>query len=361
MNSKIKHKQVTAALRQQVLSGEFKAGSVLPATPKLAEQFGTSVFTIQTALTPLVSEGLLERKRRVGTVVMHNPAVLSTAAIYSSGDGLESRDDAFRGELNRQLQFHLSAQNVQVETFLDSRPKEHRHEPMPALLRAVESNEVQALLVIGCDHINLPWLQQLPIASSFSTSSPIHNRLYSNSAQMIRLGLERLRNGGCRTVGLVCSIQNSPHLASESSERRFYRSVIDVLGDVGLTTRDAWMAVPGTWQPAIESYGYNSFKALWGQAEHPDGIMVFPDKAARGVIVAALELGVRVPEDLQMVFHRNSGVDIACPFPVSWVESDTAAWAEAMLDQIHRQKKGKTVAEQVMDFRIVEEAGNSAM
>jgi DNA-binding LacI/PurR family transcriptional regulator len=354
MKSEIKHKQVTAALRRQVLNGEFKAGSVLPATPKLAEQFGTSVFTIQTALAPLVEEGLLERKRRVGTVVKHNPAVLTTAAIYSSGEALKSRDDAFRRELSRQLHLQLSARDVQVETFLDSRPKEHRHEPLPALRRAVESNEVQALLVTSCDHLNLPWLKRLPVAASFSTSSPIPNRLYSNSDQMLRLGLERLRDRGCRTVGLICSIQNSPHLTPDSSERRFYRSVIDILGDVGLSTRDSWMAVPDTWQSAIESYGYNSFKTLWAQTEHPDGIMVFPDTAARGVIVAALELGVRVPEDLQMVFHRNGGVDIPCPLPVSWVESDMAAWAAVMIDQIHRQKEGKEVAERVMDFRVVD-------
>jgi DNA-binding LacI/PurR family transcriptional regulator len=354
MKKQSRHKQVTAALRNQMLSGELKAGSVLPATPKLAEQFGTSVFTIQTALGPLVAEGLLERKQRVGTVVKHNPAILTTAAIYSSEYALESSEDAFRRELNHQLQRQLAAQNVQVENFLDSRLGEQRREPLPALRRAVESNEVQALLAVGSDQETTPWLQALPIAASFSGGDKKPKRVHSDRPQMLRLGLQCLRDRGCRTVGLICSIQNSPHLTPRSSERDFYRSFISILGELGLTTRDDWMLVPNAWQPAIESYGYNSFKALWTQADHPDGLMVFPDVAARGVIIAALELGVRVPEDVQMVFHRNSGIDIACPLPATWVESDTAAWAAAMIDQVRQQKAGETVTECTIDFRLVE-------
>jgi DNA-binding LacI/PurR family transcriptional regulator len=349
-----KYKQISSVLRQRLLQGELKPGTVLPTTKELANEFETNVYTMQSAIEPLVKDGFLERRRKFGTVVKHNPAVLTTAAIYSNGDTLGSNGDAFRWELSQQLQLQLNARNVQVETFVDSRPKDQRGKPFPALLRAVENNEVQALLALRCDQNDLAWLQDLPIASSLGTNAPIPNRVYSNTEQMLRLGLQNLRDQGCRTVGLICNIQNSAHLSPESSQRQFYRNFIDILGEVGLITRDAWMAVPDFWQPAIEWYGYNQFNAIWKQAEHPDGLMVFPDVAARGVMTAALELGVRVPDELQLVFHRNSGVDMACSLPITWVESDTAAWAAAMIDQVCRQKAGKPVTKTLIEYKIVE-------
>jgi DNA-binding LacI/PurR family transcriptional regulator len=349
-----KYKQITELLRERLLRGELKPGTILPTTKELAGEFETNVYTMHSAIEPLVKEGLLERRRKFGTMVKHNPAVLTTAAIYATGDYLGATEDSFRREMNRQLQLQLTARHVQVENFLDSRPRDQRREPLPALRRAVESNEVQALLVVGCDQDTAPWLQTLPVASSFTGGDNIPNRVHIDRAQMLRLGLRQLQDRGCRTVGLICSIQNSRHLTAKSAERHFYRHFIDILGELGLTTRDDWMLVPDTWQPAIESYGYSSFRSLWERSEHPDGLLVFPDTAARGVMTAALELGVRVPKDVQMVFHRNSGVDIACPLPVTWVESDTAAWAKAMIDQIRRQKAGQPVSKRIIDFRVVE-------
>ena len=72
-------------------------------------------------------------------------------------------------------------------------------------------------------------------------------------------------------------------------------------------------------------------------------------------LAAALELGVRVPDDIKMVFHHNSGVDWFCPLSVDWVESDVAAWADALIEQVRRQKAGEEIEEPtVLGYRIVE-------
>jgi DNA-binding LacI/PurR family transcriptional regulator len=350
-----RYRQIAEAMRERILRGEYKPGTLLPTMHELAEQYDTSFFTVQTALKPLEEEGLIEKKKRVGTIVKHHAAALTTAAIYCSGTGLDPHHDAFRAELCRQLALQLTGQDVHPETFIDPRPQDQQHEPLPSLLRAIERTEVQALLVAGCDQVSLPWLRQLPTTAAFNSSGSMPNRVSCDFVHMLRLSLGRLRERGCRTVGLICSCQNSPHLPLEDYGRQFYRDFIEVLGDVGMRTRNAWMAVPDTWHAQIEEYGYAQFKAICGQSERPDGILVYPDVAARGVMTAALELGVRVPEDIKMVFHHNGGVDWFCPLSVDWVESDVAAWAEALIEQVRRQKAGEEIEEPtVLGYRLVE-------
>jgi len=357
----VRHRQVTDLLRGRILRGEYKPGVLLPTMHELAAQFDTSFFTVQTALRPLEEEGLIEKKKRVGTVVKHNAAVLSTAAIYCSGTGLDPHLDAFRIELCRQLSKQLIGQNVLPEMFIDQRPQDQRHEPLKSLLQAIERNEVQALLVAGCDHVSLPWLRHLPTAASFSSSGSMPNRVSCDFVQMLRLGLGRLRERGCQTFGLICPIQNSTHLLPEAYERKFYRDFIDVLGESGLRTRNDWMAVPDTWHENIEEYGYTQFRNIWRQKERPDGILVYPDVSARGAMSAALELGVRSPEDVHMVFHRNCGIDWLCPLSVDWVESDIAGWADALIQLIRQQKNDEAVKPITLPYRIAESRGRPAV
>jgi len=346
-----KHRLITRALRARILRGELGPGTVLPTTQQLAEQFQTSAFTVQTGLAPLVAEGLVERKPRVGTVVRHNAAVLTCAGIYCSGSLMDEWEYAFARELCRQLQCQLREQNVRTLLHMDSRPQAEQHEPPPELADAVETNRLQALFAPLCDQVSVPWLTQLPVTSSFVCSAPIPNRVGFDTEQILQLGLDRLREQGCNTVGLISAIQIATD--SHTENFRFYDAFVSAVSELGLTTRDAWVRTTREHVVAHEPYGYESFKALWEHPERPDGILVYPDTSARGAMTAALELRVRVPEELRLVFHRNTGVDWVCPLPVDRVESNVARWAAEMIAQVRRQKAGETVEPVVLPYQLV--------
>jgi GntR family transcriptional regulator len=59
--------RIWATIRSRIQSGMYDLDGTLPSTEKLAEEFGVSVITIKKALGSLVEEGLLERRRGVGT------------------------------------------------------------------------------------------------------------------------------------------------------------------------------------------------------------------------------------------------------------------------------------------------------
>jgi GntR family transcriptional regulator of arabinose operon len=64
--------QVRQWIERQIATGYWKSGDVLPPERALAQQLGVSPLTVSRALQGLAREGIVTRKRRVGTVVAEN-------------------------------------------------------------------------------------------------------------------------------------------------------------------------------------------------------------------------------------------------------------------------------------------------
>ncbi len=172
----------------------------------------------------------------------------------------------------------------------------------------------------------------------------------TNADLMLELALTRLRDQGCRNIGMISAVRIPPNVAHPYF--RMFEKFIHLVSDLGLKTRDNWIVIPDGGLPSHERFGYTAFQRLWSQPEQSEGVFVYPDTSARGVMTALLELGVSVPDQLKVVFHRNSGVDWHCPLAVDQVESDTARWAAEMITQVRRQMEGQAIATVKLPFRM---------
>lgn len=85
------HRQVTLDLRRRMQSGELPVGSMLPPEIELARQLGVSRHTMRAGLDALVREGLLERRRGKGTVVVRPRIQQSLSRFYSVAHEMRSR------------------------------------------------------------------------------------------------------------------------------------------------------------------------------------------------------------------------------------------------------------------------------
>jgi DNA-binding LacI/PurR family transcriptional regulator len=82
-------------------------------------------------------------------------------------------------------------------------------------------------------------------------------------------------------------------------------------------------------------------------------LVVFPDTTARGVITAALEVGIRVvPRKMKFVFHRNVHVRVLCPFPVTWAVSDEDEGARELISLIQKQFKGEEISPLIIPYKF---------
>lgn len=63
------YERVKRHMSEAILVGEWPPGMILPSETALAQGFGIAVGTVRRAMTDLVAEGLLTRRRKTGTVV----------------------------------------------------------------------------------------------------------------------------------------------------------------------------------------------------------------------------------------------------------------------------------------------------
>jgi DNA-binding transcriptional regulator YhcF (GntR family)/DNA-binding LacI/PurR family transcriptional regulator len=335
--------QIEEYIRQQIAEGVYPVNSKLPSTSALASATGTSVCTVQAALAKLSREGILDRRTRHGTFVKGNRATLTHAGLYLRRLLLRE-DSAFYQVLCRELQRLLGSRGVKCRIWADERDEEECPGPPDSLSRAMERREIQALicpLVAGPD---LRWLRDPKVpASMLTTDMRMPNGVGGNFREMIVQGLTELKNQGCRTVGVINSMQlrsNQPN----SSELDFYRFWENATNEMGLESRNEWIRFPREFTPHFANFGYDQFKRLWSLPQRPDGVLVYPDEMAPGVITAMLECGVTVPRDLKMIIHANDLIPYVCPFPVSYLCTKVSIFANALIQQIDTQLKGEPVA-----------------
>ena len=88
------HKQAELYLRNLIEQDEYKEGKMLPNEIELSEQLKMSRNTLRQAINTLVSEGLLIRKRGIGTQVAEKTLpVRQPTGSASQGDGAAGAGD----------------------------------------------------------------------------------------------------------------------------------------------------------------------------------------------------------------------------------------------------------------------------
>jgi len=350
--------QLSGKLRSLLKEGKFEINSKLPSTAALAGMWQTDVKTAHRALTALVKEGLLVRKHGVGTFVRERSGVLTQVAVYCSRDVLGAKGSLYLQSLQAALSVELKEKGLEVQHWVDSRPESKASEPWVSLLNAARRREFQALICLSSGLSQLQWLSKLPVPSAFHCTGAIPNKVNFDQTQLIELGLEKLASQGCRSVGLISPL--ATHVLKKTQlhhpNEEFYEIFTEIACSKGLEIRNEWMYSAhhehDLRNVTHEQFGYQQFNALWRCAQKPDGLFVYPDTVVRGVLMAIAQHGVRVPDDLKLVLHKNAGIDLLCPFAANFVVSDEREVATALAGQIIRQAEGHKVVPQTIGFHM---------
>lgn len=351
--------QIQEHVRDLIASGQLIPGEQLPATRALARMWHTSMPAVQTAMTALAKEGLLDRRHGQGTFVRHRDQRLEKVIIFYPGTIFGEQADAFQHALHRELQQLLAQRDIQADVWVDSRSARDQATAWRPLVRAIQERRVQGLIVPTAGPPHLGWLQKLAIPSAIVTPEDLPNMIGFDYRQLFDLVLGRLVEQGCRSVGLI-----TPH-PTDSTPRNggvhpyvtYYDQFLATAQRLGLSVRDAWIRAPHGLQGGLTgrdmpSYGRREFHELWGKDDRPDGLLIEPDLVAQGVVMAVAERQVRVPNDLKLVLHKNATIDYLCPFPVTYVVTSEREVAEALLAQVEHQFRGEDGTASTVGYRL---------
>jgi GntR family transcriptional regulator len=87
--------QIREALREQIKRGDLKPGQRLPSEDEVAAQFGVSRMTARQGISDLIDEGLLYRRRGIGTFVAQSHVERDHNRLTSFFDTTRAEDSEF--------------------------------------------------------------------------------------------------------------------------------------------------------------------------------------------------------------------------------------------------------------------------
>ncbi len=356
------HRQISRNLRERILRGKIEPGSRLPSTEELAETWGASYFTVHMALKALVKEGLLERLHGSGTYVREKKASLSCVGIYLGSDVMTTSAGGFARYVYLKVEEKLRKRGIAVVVFVESRPIADHGEVLPALRQAVDLREIQALIVPRSTPKEISALGKLPIPMAVISGLRMSCRVGFNDRQFFQTALAKLKAQGCRTVGLLTHMirlekEESERLYGPTGAPEFWADFRRDLAASGLTSREEWLRGSSRVVENLAKFGYAEFQSFWRLPEKPEGLIVWPDQVVGGAVTAMLQLGVRIPDEIKCVFHRNCHQEILCPFPVTWGIGDEEELAESLIGVIDQQFLGVKISEALLDYTFLESNG----
>lgn len=352
--------QITQQVRKLLATGQLEVGSRLPSTQELARLWDTHVPYVHKGLKPLTQEGWLVRRHGSGTFVHDRPKRLKTIGLYYYAGMLSAPEHRFMRSVHQCLVGRIEADGLQCSVWNDPRPPEESETPWKALIAAIAQGEVDAVIVPNSNPAHTRWLSKLPVPVALLGTGNQDNCVYWDNGQFSRLAVEALAENGCKSAGLISAWPAvlSPDETRESNGvgRAVFEIFCSEAKQRGLRTDDFWTItsdrLPRASHMSAERWGYEAFMRLWALPERPDGLVVITDAEALGVTMAIMETGIKVPEELRVVFHRNEEVHLFCPLRVTAVVSRAGDAAPALLELVERQFEGKPIAAVKLGFSV---------
>ncbi|MBN8708885.1 MAG: hypothetical protein BGO12_03870 [Verrucomicrobia bacterium 61-8] len=332
-------------VREKILSGEMPPGTRLPTTQQLAAQWGTYVPAVHAALTALTKEGLLDRRHRMGTFVKEREARLSRVGILAPSQLWQDASELlFIRELFLLLETRFLQENIRTTVWFETRQGEKTTTPIPALVKAAGRGEIQALIALNSGQYNAAWLNALPVPVT-GLGRVLKHRVDFDINSFFEIALTRLQEQGCKSAGLITAVPPS-HAEHVHAFRRAARRL-------KIQVRDAWVRNSIRYPEPHDEFGYNQFRELWAGPGRPDGLIAFPDNCAKGVMLGITTAGVRVPDQLKVVFHKNAELPFLCPIAAAMVANSSHQCVDAFVDQLTRLHAGEKCPEILLGYELI--------
>jgi LacI family transcriptional regulator len=163
-----------------------------------------------------------------------------------------------------------------------------------------------------------------------------------NDEEIGRLATEHLIDMGCRRIAHI----GGPAISTAAGRLRGYQQA---LKGHGLPLDQGYIICREHAGEASDITGYEAMKRLLNEKPAPDGIFCFNDPTAMGAMQAALERGLRIPQDLALIGSGNVRYGKFLRVPLSTIDQqsedlgDRAAQLALKLIESKTQPKPSTV------------------
>ncbi|WP_269523268.1 substrate-binding domain-containing protein [Coraliomargarita parva] len=264
--------------------------------------------------------------------------------VYSGADARKQQSSLFYLHLFWAIMERGRQLGFEMVPLMDTRPEKNRYGAPPENAQVQKGGAVDGYIAIMAYESMVEWIRDSGVPMTILHGSSVD--VVFDSRGMIEKAVRRLAELGCRSVGLM--------IPSEPANSKVLEMLDDLSAEIGININYEWIIVS---REAMETKGYHQFESLWDLKSRPDGLFIYPDVTARGVVSAIVERHVRVPEDLKLILHRNVESPYLVPFPCDWMEVSVNPIADALLQALQVKLRGETPERQLIEFHLVKGEG----
>lgn len=320
--------QIVDGVRQAVQTGVYKPGDKLPGFREIAKELGTCMIVVRAAFARLADEGLVCRRRKVGTIIM--PTVKPVWRGHVVIASVEVRENHLISAMTGALRQDLMKAGYLVSFVpFGSTPGNYDFSHLEEVLR----NSVTLVVATSCS----------PRIDGFLSRSKVPYVVFGRSEKAVG------------SVDLDCSAAVEGFAAH--CRKNGVRRVIQVTsgGDQALVA-DALARVDiacETWavtrRDGIETISLKTLDAFYrrmkreGRAWLPDVLYFNDNFAAQCALTALLESGVDIPGDVRFATWSNAGEGPFWRKPLTRIEIDPFEAGRVFARHVLRYLAGKKI------------------
>ncbi len=334
--------RIRETIREEIIAGKLEPGEQLPPHITLAERFGVSNVTVQSALKQLAEDAFIRIRPRIGSFVAeHPPHLQNIALVFPSAPATsphksdwskyyEALSQAALGvarELNRSL-----VQFCGVDDHVDGRDRQR-------LLQHIERHQLGGLIFSNpaWDLDDTP-IKEAPGLARAELSAAEHvpwPGLRLNTRRWFTGALDRFAERGRRRVAILF---NSLERIGSDLNRHIDRLVDE---------RD--MTCPPHWRQAVvwhEPVAANHCVQLLlaGPADsRPDALILADDNLIEGAAAGLMATALKAGEDIDVVAMVNFPLPAEPALPFDLLGYDQSAILRRAVELIDRQRRRQEV------------------
>ncbi len=288
--------QVRQWVERQIITGYWKPGDVLPPERALAQQLGVSPLTVGRALQGLARDGILMRKRRVGTVVAENlpPTLFQrsfTVMVLGLGGSTRQPVDFYFSSIQRGILNTLAPMGLRI-LWLDYQ--------VDQIERELHSSEFVGVLAIApaVEHIALLealYRRGVPVVIVGASSEEwVTPTIDADNYSAARQGAEYLLSlGHRRFIGLFGALETF-------NSRDRWRGFRDALLDAGIPEPNIWIFTT-PYADEVDEANREAIRTVLRLPEGPTAIFAGGYYLALAVLQTLHQAGRRVPEEVSLM------------------------------------------------------------
>ena len=324
-----KRGKVADAIRREMAAGRWRAGEPLPSVGTLRERFGVGEWTVRAALHDLRDAGLVTIAKHVGTVVTDKVAFAWKGHVVFAHSSVSGSYYAHRfacqiasrlesaGWMTHQVFLSPSKGDVTDTTPLER----HLAGGMDLAVVLSESWRFSSLfdragvpyVVVGAGARDFPNARAVIVPDTSDCFAALIGAMKAKRLRnLVEIDFERrmdrsfklqLSAAGINVHRLMCLCGSEPG-----------RRSLDDVAAAGRRVTAEFLANPKN------------------RAHLPDAILFDDDYLATGGILAILEAGLRIPEDIRCIARSNKGNAPASEPAIARIENDPVSDADSVAE-----------------------------